>query len=88
MIVLRYVDADIVLAIVSCMEYFLVELSVFVDGSLHSRKRDIGDTILSFVRMREKYGEVVGFVKMSARLSMLEMNRTSKFLEATLSQTK
>jgi hypothetical protein len=48
----------------------------------------MGDTTLSLVRMREKYDGTVGLVKMSARLSLLEMNRTVKVLEATLSRTK
>jgi hypothetical protein len=54
-----------VLAIVSCIECFLVELCVSVDNSLHPHKRDIGDATLILVHMREKYGEAVGLVKMS-----------------------
>jgi len=66
----------------------LVEWWSSIDGSLWPRKQDIGNTTLSLVGMREKYGEEVGLVKMSAMLSLLEMKRTSKVLEATLSRTK
>ncbi len=61
---------------------------VSVDGSLHSRKHDIGNTTLSLVSMRAKYVEAVGLVRILARLSLLEMKRTTKVLEATLSRTK
>jgi hypothetical protein len=61
---------------------------VSVDGSLRLRKRDIGNTTLSLVCMRAKYGEAVDLVRISARLSLLEMKRTAKVLEATLSRTK
>ena len=48
-----------------------------VIGSLRPRKRDTWHTMLSLVRIREKEGKDVGLVKMSARLSLLEMNRTT-----------
>jgi hypothetical protein len=63
-------------AMVSC----LVKGVISVDGSIRPRKRDGGDTMLSL--------EAVGLVKMSARLSLLEMNRKAKVLEETLSRMK
>ena len=44
--------------------------------------------MLSLVFMREKGEKDVGLVKMSARLSLLEMKCTTRVLEATLSRTK
>jgi hypothetical protein len=59
-----------------------------VIGSLRPRKRDTWHTTLSVVRIREKGEKAVDLMKMSARLSLLEMKRTTRVLEATLSQTK
>jgi hypothetical protein len=59
-----------------------------VIGSLHPRKRDTWHAMLSLVRIREKGEKAVGLVKMFARLSLLEMKRMTRVLEATLSRTK
>jgi hypothetical protein len=59
-----------------------------VIGSLRLCKRDAWHMTLSLVHIREKREKVVGLVKMSARLSLLEMKWTARVLEATLSWTK
>jgi hypothetical protein len=58
---------------------------LMVIDSLRPRKRD---TTLSLVLIREKGEKAVGLVKMSGRLSLVEMKRTTRVLEATLSRTK
>jgi len=59
-----------------------------VDVPIRPRKQNVRETTLSLVRMREKNGEEVGLVRMSARLSYMEMKQTIMVLEATLSRTK
>jgi hypothetical protein len=49
-----------------------------VDVPIRPLKRNVRETTLSLVHIREKYGEEVGLVRTSARLSLLEMKRTTK----------
>jgi hypothetical protein len=58
------------------------------DSLLRPLKRDKWQTMLSLVRMREKGEDAMGLVKISAKLSLLEMKRTANVLAATLSRTK
>jgi hypothetical protein len=59
-----------------------------VIGSLRPRKRDTWHTTLSLAHIREKGEKAVDLMKMYARLSLLEMKRMTRVLEATLLQTK
>lgn len=61
-----------------------VSLCLVSNFSLHNRKQDKWHVTLSLVHLREKCDDAVGLVKMSAKLSLLEMNWIARVLEATM----